>query len=50
MNTSRALFISVIIGISRQGRMSEHIANFVVEKVSKQEGTESELIDICNIH
>jgi len=26
----------VIIGISRQGRMNEHIANFAVEEVSKQ--------------
>lgn len=49
MDTSRALFIPVILGTSRQGRMSEHVANFVVEEVSKRDGVETELIDIRSI-
>lgn len=46
MNPNRPLFIPVILGTSRQGRMSEHVANFVFGEVSKREGIESELIDI----
>jgi NAD(P)H-dependent FMN reductase len=42
----RNLFIPVILGTTRQGRMSEHVANFVCGEVSKQNGVETELIDI----
>jgi NAD(P)H-dependent FMN reductase len=46
MDTNRPIFIPVILGTSRQGRMSEHVAKFVVEEVAKRDGVETELIDI----
>jgi len=49
MNTSRPIFIPVILGTSRQGRMSEHVAKFIVEEVAKRDGVETELIDIRSI-
>ena len=49
MNEPRRLFIPVILGTPRQGRMSEHVANFVVQEVSKYPGVETELIDITKI-
>lgn len=42
----RPLFIPVILGTTRQGRKSEHVANFVLEEIRKREGVETELIDI----
>ena len=49
MDTNRPIFIPVILGTSRQGRMSEHVAKFVVEEVAKRDGVETELIDIRKI-
>lgn len=49
MDTNRPIFIPVILGTPRQGRMSEHVAKFVVEEVRKRNGVETELIDIRNI-
>lgn len=43
------LFIPVILGTSRQGRQSEHVAQFIVEQVSQREGVKTELIDIRTI-
>lgn len=40
------LFIPVILGTVRQERMSEPIANFVIEQVSQRADLETELIDI----
>lgn len=40
------LFIPVILGTTRQGRMSEPVANFVVEQVNQWSDVETELIDI----
>ena len=40
------LFIPVILGTPRQGRMSEHVANFVVARVSQLPGVETELFDV----
>jgi NAD(P)H-dependent FMN reductase len=45
-DTSRALFIPVILGTARQGRESEHAARFVFEQAKKRAGVETELIDI----
>jgi NAD(P)H-dependent FMN reductase len=45
-DNSRPLFIPVILGTARKGRMSENVANFVFEEVKKREGVETELIDI----
>ncbi|HZT60005.1 MAG TPA: NAD(P)H-dependent oxidoreductase [Pyrinomonadaceae bacterium] len=46
MAGTRPLFIPVILGTSRQGRMSEHVARFVFGELSKRGGVETELIDI----
>lgn len=44
--TNKPLFIPVILGTSRQGRQSEHVAKFIVEQVSHRSNVETELIDI----
>lgn len=44
--TMRPLFIPVILGTARKGRASENVARFVFGEVKKQEGVETELIDI----
>jgi NAD(P)H-dependent FMN reductase len=46
MDTNRPLFIPVILGTSRQGRMSENVARFMLEEVARREGVETELIDV----
>lgn len=46
MTQDRRLYIPVILGTARQGRMSEHVANFVLGEVEKQKQVETELIDI----
>lgn len=46
MVANKPLFIPVILGTARQGRQSEHVANFVFGEVKKREGVETELIDI----
>jgi hypothetical protein len=35
MDTNQHIFIPVILGTSRHGRMSKHVAKFVVEAVAK---------------
>ncbi len=45
----RPVFLPVILGTSRQGRLSEHAARFVFEQVSQRPDMETELIDIRNI-
>jgi NAD(P)H-dependent FMN reductase len=49
MTTNRPLFIPVILGTPRQGRMSEHVARFVVDEVRKRDGVETELIDVRSL-
>ncbi|MDT5157064.1 MAG: hypothetical protein QOC99_1027 [Acidobacteriota bacterium] len=46
MTDTRPLFIPVILGTVRQGRMSEHVARFVFDELGKRAGVETELIDI----
>jgi NAD(P)H-dependent FMN reductase len=46
MSAERPLFIPVILGTPRQGRMSEHAARFVHGEIAKREGVETELIDV----
>jgi NAD(P)H-dependent FMN reductase len=46
VSTERPLFIPVILGTPRQGRMSEHAARFVLREIEKREGIETELIDV----
>src|SRR5437588_960058 len=45
MDPTNTLFIPLILGTTRQARMSEHVANFVVAEVAKR-SVETELIDI----
>ena len=49
MSNDRSIFIPVILGTPRKGRMSEHVASFVVNEVEKREGVETELIDVRKI-
>src|SRR5438105_10502015 len=42
----KPLFIPVILGTPREGRLSEHVANFLAAEVAKRSGVETELIDI----
>jgi NAD(P)H-dependent FMN reductase len=46
MTTERSLFIPVILGTPRKGRMSEHVARFVRGQLEQREGVETELIDV----
>jgi len=46
MDTERPLFIPVILGTPRKGRMSEHVATFVLGQMRRRPGVETELIDV----
>ena len=46
MEHSRPIFLPVILGTPRQGRMSEHAAKVLVAEVSKRDGVETELVDV----
>src|ERR1051325_1337607 len=46
---TRSVFAPVILGTSRQGRLSEHAAGFVLDHVSKRPDMRTELIDIRTI-
>jgi NAD(P)H-dependent FMN reductase len=49
MGSERPLFIPVILGTPRQGRMSENAAKFIHGEVSRCEGVETELIDVRDV-
>jgi len=49
MEGSRSLFIPVILGTTRQGRMSLHVSRLITQEVAKQNGVETELIDIATV-
>jgi NAD(P)H-dependent FMN reductase len=49
METSRRLFIPVILGTVRPGRMSEPAAHVMVRELEKREGVETELIDLARV-
>jgi NAD(P)H-dependent FMN reductase len=46
MEPTRPLFIPVLLGTPRQGRMSEHVANYMVGEINKRDAVETTLIDI----
>jgi len=46
MSAERPLFIPVILGTPRKGRMSEHVAQFVFGLLEKRAGVETGLIDV----
>src|SRR5258707_7319174 len=48
-DATRPVFIPVILGTARQGRLTEPAANFVFGEVSKRGDIETELIDIRKI-
>ena len=50
MTDTRPLFIPIVLGTVRQGRMSEHVARFVFGELSKLAGVESELVDIRGLN
>ena len=45
----RSLFIPVVLGTTRQGRMSVHAAQLFKDEISRREGIETELIDIAQL-
>ena len=47
MEEGRPLYIPVILGTTRKGRMSAHAAKLLVEVTGKRPGVETELIDIA---
>jgi NAD(P)H-dependent FMN reductase len=49
MAANRPLFIPVILGTARMGRMSLHPAQLVAREIGKQTGIETELIDIAQL-
>ena len=49
MSSDKPIFIPVILGTTRQGRMSEHAAGFIAGELAKREGVETEIIDILDI-
>jgi NAD(P)H-dependent FMN reductase len=49
MNDQRPLFIPVILGTPRQGRMSEQAATLMHERVGMRNGVETELIDVAKL-
>ena len=49
MAVERPLFIPVILGTIRAGRMSLHAAHFLLEELGKRPGAETELIDIAEL-
>jgi NAD(P)H-dependent FMN reductase len=46
---NRPLFIPVILGTVRKGRMSEHAARLIHAEVSKRSAVETELIDVRQV-
>ena len=46
---TRPVFLPIIIGTPRQGRLTEPAANFVFGEVSKRSDIKTELIDIRKI-
>jgi NAD(P)H-dependent FMN reductase len=46
MAAERPLFIPVILGTTRMGRMSSHAARLVTEALGKRSGIETDLIDL----
>lgn len=49
MEAARPLFIPVILGTVRMGRMSLHVAQFVLQELAQRAGVETELIDIAQL-
>lgn len=50
MPDARPLFIPVILGTTRKGRMSVHAARFITGELETRPGVETELIDIAGLN
>jgi NAD(P)H-dependent FMN reductase len=46
---SRALYIPVILGTTRQGRLSAHVAKLIREELSKRSEVDTDVIDIATL-
>jgi NAD(P)H-dependent FMN reductase len=42
----KPLYLPIILGTARQGRQSEHVANFILSEMKKRPEIETELIDV----
>ena len=42
----KPLYLPIILGTARQGRQSEHVANFILSEVKKRPEIETDLIDV----
>jgi NAD(P)H-dependent FMN reductase len=42
----KPLFLPVILGTPREGRMSEHVARFVASELARRPGVQTEVIDV----
>ena len=49
MANTRHLFIPVILGTTRRGRMSAHAASLLTSQLARRAGVETELIDIARL-
>jgi NAD(P)H-dependent FMN reductase len=49
LSAHRPFSIPVILGTPRQGRYSEHVARFVLERIRQRQDLETELIDIREV-
>lgn len=47
---SEKLYIPVILGTPRKERMSRHVADFVLSELTKFDGVETEMIDVCDLN
>ena len=46
---SRPLYIPVILGTSRKGRLSAHVGRLLAAEIAKRPGVKTDLIDICSL-
>jgi hypothetical protein len=42
----KPLYLPIILGTARQGRQSEHVANFLLSEMQKRPEIETEVIDV----
>ena len=49
MDPAAPLYIPVVLGTPRKGRMSEHVARFVIEEIGKRPGIDTELFDVARL-
>ena len=47
--TARPLFVPVILGTPRKGRMSENAARLMVSRLELRDGVETELVDVATL-